>query len=76
MLSVCSAAICVEGHVGLRTNGMLANAVAVEGVVSNSQRVSMTFSSLVASVPVCLVIASCNCLMAEMSRSVADMAGS
>ena len=76
MLALCGAAIFVEGHVGLWTNGVLAFAVVVEGVVSNSRRVLMAFSSLVAFITVCLVIASCNCLMAEMSQSVADIAGS
>ena len=55
---------------------MLAHAVVIAGVVINSQRVSMAFSSLLASVTVCLVIASCNCLMAKISQSVTDIVGS
>ena len=74
--AVCGAAISVYGHMVSGTSVDLAGDFVHVGAVSNSQSVSMAFSSFVASVTVCLVMASCNCLMAEMRQSVADTAGS
>ena len=75
-MAVCGAAIFVNEHVVSGTNVVLACAFVVEGAVSISQSVSMAFSSFVASVTVCLAMASCHCLMAEMRQSVADISGS
>ena len=62
MVAVCGAATFVDGHAVLGTNVVLACAGFVQGPVSNSRTVLIAFSSLVVSVTVCLVMASCNCL--------------
>ena len=75
-LAVCGAVILVYRCVVSGTSAALAGDFGHVGAVSNSQSTSMAFSSLVASVTVCLVMASCNCLMPVMRQSMADAAGS
>ena len=60
-MALCGAAILVYGHVVSWTRVALADDCGCDGTVSNSQSVSKAFSSFVASVTVCLVMASCNC---------------
>ena len=76
MVAVCDAAIFVDGHMVLETSVALTGDFVSVGAASNSQSVPMAFSSFVASVTECLVMASCNCLMAEMRQLVAYTAGS
>ena len=75
-MAVCGAAILVYGHVVSGTNVALACDFGFVGAVSNSHSVLMAVPSFMASVTVCLVMTSCNCLMAVMRQSVADTPGS
>ena len=75
-LAVCGAAILVYGCVFAGTSAASTGDFGCVGAVSNFQCVLMALSSLVASVYICLVIASCNCLMAVTRQSAAETAGS
>ena len=72
-LAVCGAASVVYGCVVSGTSAASAGDFGHVGAVSNSQSVSMAF---LASVTICLVMASCNSLMAVIKQSVAVTAGS
>ena len=75
MVAVCGAAISLYGHMVSGTNVALTGDFVYVGAVSIFWCVVMAFFSCMASVNICLMMASCNCLMEEMRPLVVDIAG-